>query len=52
MYRASFALYYASVDFIIHIAMFVVIWLVFCTSESHNINKSLETVRKSSMDSM
>ena len=34
---------------------FVVAWLVFHTSQSHDINKSLasnETVRKSSMDSM
>ena len=36
-------------------AIFVVAWLVFHTSQSHDINKSLasnETVRKSNMDSM
>ena len=38
--------------FIMHIAIFVVVWLVFCTSQSHDINKSLKTARKSSIDSM
>ena len=31
---------------------YMVVWLAFHTSQSHDINKSLETVRKSSMDNM
>ena len=52
IYVASFVLYYTmhcNTYFIMHIAIFVVVWL---TSQSHDINKSLKTVRKSSIDSI